>query len=98
MTRSSHPRRMIRRSLLVATTVGGLMLASMPLASAATTPAPGAIPGAVTGAAPVPSLPIVGGLVDSAVGITTGTLYGISGAASAVVCPLVTPVCSLPPL
>jgi hypothetical protein len=86
---------MIRRSLIVATAVGGLMLASMPLASAATTPAPGAIPGAA--AAPVPSLPIVGGLVDSVVGITTGTLYGISGAASAVVCPLVSPICSIPP-
>jgi hypothetical protein len=98
MTRSSYPRKMIRRSMLVATAAGGLMLASSPLAGAATTPAPGAIPGAVTGAAPVPSLPVVGGLVDSVVGITTGTLYGISGAASAVVCPLVSPVCSLPPL
>jgi len=97
MTRSCRPRSMIRRSLLVTAAVGGLMLASMPLASAATLPAPGAVPGAVTAAAPVPSLPIVGGLVDSVIGIVTGTLYGISGAASAVVCPLVAPVCSIPP-
>jgi hypothetical protein len=89
---------MIRRSLLVVTAVGGLALAGGPLASAATTPAPGSIPGAVTGAAPLPSLPIVGGLVDSVAGIITGTLYGISGAASAVVCPLVSPVCSIPPV
>jgi hypothetical protein len=31
------------------------------------------------------SLPIVGGLVDSVVGIATGTAYGIAGAAHAVV-------------
>jgi hypothetical protein len=52
----------------------------------------------VTAAAPLPSLPIVGGLIDSVVGIVTGTLYGIGGAASAVVCPLVSPVCSIPPV
>jgi hypothetical protein len=98
MTRPSHPRKLIRRSMLVATAAAGLMFAGTPLAGAATAPAPGAVPGAVTGAAPVPSLPVVGGLVDSVVGITTGTLYGISGAASAVVCPLVSPVCSLPAL
>jgi hypothetical protein len=97
MTRSSHARTTIRRSLLVATAIGGLALASGPLASAATTPAPGALPGAVTGAAPLPGLPIVGGLVDSVVGIITGTLYGISGAASAVLCPLASPACSIPP-
>jgi hypothetical protein len=98
MTRSPHSRTTIRRSLLVVTAVGGLALAGGPLASAATTPAPGAVPGAVTGAAPLPSLPIVGGLVDSVVGIVTGTLYGVSGASSAVFCPLLSPACSIPPL
>jgi hypothetical protein len=98
MTRSCHPRTTIRRSLAVATVVGGLVLASGPLASAATTPAPGAVPSAVTAAAPLPGLPIVGGLVDSVVGIVTGTLYGISGATSAVACPLLSPACSIPPV
>ena len=78
----------VRRSLLVVTAVGGLMLAGMPLAGAATLPA-----------APSPGgLPIVGALVDSVVGIVTGTTYGIGGAASAVLCPLGSPVCGVVPI
>lgn len=78
----------VRRSLLVAAAVGGLMLAGMPLVGAATLPA-----------APSPGgLPIVGALVDSVVGIVTGTTYGIGGAASAVLCPLGSPVCGVVPI
>jgi hypothetical protein len=81
----------VRRRLLVVSAVGGLMLAGVPLASTATLPA------AV--AAPSPGgLPIVGALIDSVVGIVTGTTYGIGGAASAVLCPLGSPVCGTVPI
>jgi hypothetical protein len=86
----------VRRSLLVATAVGGLMLAGVPLASAATLPAAVAVPSAVGTASPGTGLPVVGGLVDSVVGIITGTAYGIGGAASAVVCSLESTACSVP--
>jgi hypothetical protein len=94
MTRPSRPRNMLRRSLLVATAVGGLMLASVPLASAATLPAAVTSPSAVI-ATPGTGVPIAGGLIDSVVGIITGTLYGISGATRAVACSIA-PAC--PPL
>jgi hypothetical protein len=75
----------VRRSLLVATAVGGLMLVGVPLPAAVAAPSPG-------------GLPIVGALVDSVVGIVTGTTYGIGGAASAVLCPLGSPVCGTVPI
>jgi hypothetical protein len=96
MTRPSHQRSTVRRSLLVATAVGGLMLAGVPPASAATLPAAVASPSAVI-ATPGTGVPVAGGLIDSVVGIITGTFYGIRGAASAVLCPLISPVCSIPP-
>lgn len=84
----THPVRrldIVRRSLLVATAIGVLMLTSVPLASAATRPAPAA-PSAVSIASSGSGILIVGGLVDSVVGIATGTLFGISGATRAVAC------------
>ncbi|MEA2181573.1 MAG: hypothetical protein QOF69_758, partial [Solirubrobacteraceae bacterium] len=72
----THPVRrlvMVRRSLLVATAIGVLMLTSVPFASAATRPAPAA-PSAVSIASSGSGILIVGGLVDSVVGIATGTL------------------------
>lgn len=83
---SRRPRSMVRPSLRVATAVGGLMLTSVPLASAATLPAAAATPSAVSIASPGTGLPIIGGLVDSVVGIVTGAVAGISGAARAVSC------------
>jgi hypothetical protein len=46
-------------------------------------------------ATPGTGVPIAGGLIDSVVGIITGTLYGISGATRAVACSIA-PAC--PPL
>jgi hypothetical protein len=53
MTRSSRPRNVFRRSLLVVTAVGALALASAPLANAAPLPAPLATPKSVA----APALP-----------------------------------------
>jgi hypothetical protein len=68
------------------------MLASVSPASAATLPAAIVAPSAVSIASPGTGLPIVGGLVDSVVGIVTGTVFGISGAARAVACSIA-PAC-----
>ncbi|MDX6705966.1 MAG: hypothetical protein QOI48_1812 [Solirubrobacteraceae bacterium] len=96
MTRSSRPRNVFRRSLLVVTTVGALALASAPLANATPLPAPLATPMSV--AAPGPSPPVFGGLIDSVIGIINGAIAGINGAARAVLCPLLpAPVCATVP-
>jgi hypothetical protein len=86
MTRSSRPLAVARRGLLIATTAGALALAGAPVANAATAPA------AVAVASPGTGIPILGGLIDSIVGIITGTVYGIAGAAGAAACS-VAPVC-----
>jgi hypothetical protein len=43
-------------------------------------------------ASPGTGVPILGGLIDSVVGIITGTVYGIAGAARTVVCSIA-PAC-----
>jgi hypothetical protein len=96
MARPSRPRNVVRHSLLIATVVGGLMLVSVPLASAATRPASPTARSALRIAAPSTGLPIVGGLIDSVVGIVTGTVFGVAGAVHAVVCS-VSPVCPASP-
>jgi hypothetical protein len=68
------------------------MLTSVPLASDAPRPAPVAPPGAVSIASPGSAIPIVDGLIDSVVGIVSGTLFGISGATRAVACSIA-PTC-----
>jgi hypothetical protein len=78
-------------ALLFATAIGVLMLTGVPLAIAATRPAPAA-PSAVSIASPGSGIPIVGRLVDSVVGIVTGTFFGISGATRAVACSIA-PTC-----
>lgn len=83
------PTRRLRRTLLAAAVSGGLMLAGAPLASAAPAIAPVAVPSV---ASPGTGIPVLGGLIDSVVGILTGTTYGIAGAAGAVVCS-VAPAC-----
>jgi hypothetical protein len=92
MINLSGPRRVARRNLLIATTVAGLMLAGAPLAEAATTAAPASAASALTAASPGTGIPVLGGLIDSIVGILTGTVHGIAGAAGAVSCS-VAPVC-----
>lgn len=90
MTRSSRPLAAARRSVLLASAVGGLMLAGVPMASAAAQPAP-----ALSVASPGSGIPVLGGLIDSVVGIITGTVFGVAGAAGAagaVVCS-VAPAC-----
>lgn len=96
MTRPSRPLSIARRTLLTAAAVGGLALAGAPLADAATLPVPTA-PTILGLASPLGGLPVVGGFGDSVVGIVTGTYYGIVGASSAVLCPILTPVCSTVP-
>jgi hypothetical protein len=87
MTRSSRPLAVARRGFLVAAAAGAVALAGAPVASAATSPtAPAAV------ASPGTGIPVFGGLIDSIVGIVTGTAHGIAGAAGAVVCS-VAPVC-----
>jgi len=91
----THPVRrldMVRRGLLVATAIGGLMLTGVPLASDAPRPAPVAPLGAVSIASPGSGIPIVGVLVDSVAGIVTGTLFGISGGTRSVACSIA-PTC-----
>jgi len=89
MNRPSRPLTAVRRGVLIAATAGALTFGAAPLASAAA-PAP-AIP-AVVIASPGTGIPILGGLIDSVLGIVTGTIFGIAGAAGAVVCS-VTPAC-----
>lgn len=86
----------VRRSLLIAAASAGLMFAAAPAASAGTLPLP-TLPSALGGASPAGAIPVVGGLVDSVIGIVIGSYYGIVGASSAVLCPILTPVCSTTP-
>lgn len=97
MTRSSGPRAAVRRSVLTVVAVGGLVLAGAPAAGAATLPVPPTVPTILGTASPAGGLPVVGGFADSVLGIVTGTYYGIVGASSAVLCPMVTPICSTTP-
>jgi hypothetical protein len=69
--------KIVRLGLVVAA-VSVLTLAGQSAASAATVPALPATPSAS-------SVPVVGGLVDSLVGIATGTYYGAADATLAVV-------------
>jgi hypothetical protein len=62
---------------LVIGAVSAFILAGQSSASAATVPALPSVPSAS-------SVPVVGGLVDSLVGIATGTYYGATGATFAV--------------
>jgi hypothetical protein len=71
-------KRFVRLGLVIAA-VSAFTLAGQSSASAATLPA---LPVAVPSASAVP---VFGGLVDSLVGITTGTVYGAGGAVLAVV-------------
>jgi hypothetical protein len=88
MNRSARRLTVARRTLLVAATAGGLAFAAAaPLAAADAAPARVA-----AAASPGTGVPVLGGLIDSVVGIVTGTTYGIAGAAGAVVCSVV-PVC-----
>jgi hypothetical protein len=91
--RCARPLAAARRCVLTATAVGGLMLVGAPLADAATLPVPN-VPTILGQASPAGGLPVVGGFTDSVLGIITGTYYGIVGASSAVLCPILTPVCS----
>jgi hypothetical protein len=68
----------IIRLALVTAAVSAFILAGQASASAATVPALPAAPSAS-------AVPVVGGLVDSLVGIATGTAYGAAGATLAVV-------------
>jgi hypothetical protein len=63
---------------LVTAAVSAFILAGQSSASAATVPALPAIPSAS-------GVPVVGGLIDSLVGIATGTYYGAADATMAVV-------------
>jgi hypothetical protein len=63
---------------LVTAAVSVFILAGQSSAGAATLPALPAVPSAS-------AVPVVGGLVDSLVGIATGTAYGAGGAVLAVV-------------
>jgi len=93
MTRCTRRLTVARRTLLVATTSAGLAFAAAPLAQADAPPPPAA---AVVAASPGTGIPVFGGLIDSVVGIVTGTAYGIAGATGAVVCSVV-PVCPTVP-
>jgi hypothetical protein len=68
MIRSSRPLTVARRGFLVAATAGALALAGSPAASAAVAPA---APAPL--ASPGTGIPVFGGLIDSVVGIVTGT-------------------------
>jgi hypothetical protein len=87
----------VRRSLLIVAASAGLMLAGAPMASSASLPVPPTVPTVLGQASPAGGLPVVGGFVASVLGIVTGTYYGIVGASSAVLCPILTPVCSTAP-
>ena len=68
----------VHRGLLITAVAGGLMLASQPLASAATQPAAILTPASLGMAQPTaPAPPVAGGQVDSVVGIVGGALRGI---------------------
>jgi hypothetical protein len=67
----------IVRLVLVIGAASAFILAGQSSASAATVPALPAVPSAS-------AVPVVGGLVDSLVGIATGTYYGAAGATVAV--------------
>ena len=67
----------IHRGLLITAVAGGLMLASQPLASAATQPAAIPTPASLVKAQPAVPAPIAGGQVDSVVGIGGGAARGI---------------------
>lgn len=95
MTRSSRPFTTVRRGVLIAATAGAVTLAAAPLANAAPRTARHRTV-AVAVASPGTGIPVFGGLIDSVVGILTGTTFGIGGAAGAVVCSVV-PVCSTIP-
>lgn len=87
----------MRRSVLTAAAVGGLALAAAPAADTATLPIPPTVPTIIGTASPAGGLPVVGGLADSVLGIVLGAYYGIVGASSAVLCPIITPICSTTP-
>jgi hypothetical protein len=93
MTRLTRPFTTVRRGMLIAATAGAVTLAAAPLASAAPRTARHR---SVAVASPGTGVPVFGGLIDSVVGILTGTAFGIGGAAGAVVCSVV-PVCSTIP-
>jgi hypothetical protein len=66
----------VHRGLLITAVAGGLMLASQPLASAATQPAAIPTPASIVKAQPaLPGVPS-GGAVNSVVGIVVGTVSG----------------------
>jgi hypothetical protein len=68
---------------LVTSLVCAFVLAAQSTAGAATVPFP---------AVPSTGLPVIGGLIDSLVGIATGTAYGAAGAVLAVLRSLGLPV------
>jgi hypothetical protein len=72
----------VRSGLVIAATVGAFVLAVQAPASAIVVPPLPATPSAS-------GVPVVGGLLDSLVGITTGTYYGAADATFAVVNSLV---------
>jgi hypothetical protein len=68
----------VHRGLLITAVTGGLMLASQPLANAATQPAAIPTPASIVKTAPaVPGVPS-GGAVDSGKGIVGGAVAGIT--------------------
>jgi len=67
------------------------MLVSVPLASAAPRPASPDARSALRTASPDIGRPIIGGLIDSVVGIVTDTVFGVVGVVHAV-------ACSVPPV
>ena len=67
----------VHRGLLITAVAGGLMLASQPLASAATQPAAIPTPASIVKAQPTVPAPIAGGQIDSVVGIGGGAVRGV---------------------
>jgi hypothetical protein len=67
----------VHRGLLITAVAGGLMLASQPLASAATQPAAIPTPTSLVKDQPTVPAPIAGGQVDSVVGIGGGAVRGV---------------------
>jgi len=67
----------VHRGLLITALAGGLMLASQPLASAATQPAAIPATASIVKAQPTVPAPIAGGQVDSVVGIGGGAVRGV---------------------
>ncbi|WP_158887149.1 hypothetical protein [Amycolatopsis anabasis] len=81
--------KLAQRFLLVTAVAGVMILAGQSLAGAAILPEAASSPAmAGNAASPGTGIPILGGLVDSVVGIVTGTAYGIGDAVKAVLASL----------